>query len=133
MNLSTCDILRRIEVLDAIFLSKTCDIRIEAKILRHVVTPILEDVANIFHLLICGSQDPFNIALTSEDRQKLEILQKGTLTFPSTSFRFSNWIQYFGNVNREEPCQPTALISLWLLSPHVPRAPIPATRPSSTS
>ncbi|CAL8163116.1 unnamed protein product [Prunus armeniaca] len=36
-NPSTCDILSRAGVLDAIFISKACDIHIEAKMLRHVV------------------------------------------------------------------------------------------------
>ncbi|PQM33723.1 uncharacterized protein Pyn_37627 [Prunus yedoensis var. nudiflora] len=64
---STCDILRRAQVLDAIFLSKLWDIHVEAKMLRHKVrrwstathtfvcpwgefTPTLEDVANISRL-----------------------------------------------------------------------------------
>ncbi|CAL9001554.1 unnamed protein product [Prunus brigantina] len=75
---SICDILSRAGVLDAIFISKACDIHIEAKMLRHVVrrwstethtficswgefAPTVEDVANIFHLPLCGSQDPFHI------------------------------------------------------------------------
>ncbi|KAI5317289.1 hypothetical protein L3X38_036996 [Prunus dulcis] len=105
---STCDILNRAGVLDAIFLSKTCDIHIEANMLRHV------DVANILHLPLCGSQDPFHVALTLEDELKLEILRNGAPTSPRTSLRFSNWIQYFGDVNRNEPCRLAALISLWL-------------------
>ncbi|CAL8993072.1 unnamed protein product, partial [Prunus brigantina] len=40
---STCDVLSRAGVLDAIFTSKACDIHIEAKMLRHVFTPTLED------------------------------------------------------------------------------------------
>ncbi|KAI5317016.1 hypothetical protein L3X38_036723 [Prunus dulcis] len=93
-------------VLDAIFLSKACDIHVEAKMLCHVVrrwsaetntficlwgefTPTLKDVANIFHLPICGCQDPLNVALTQDDKKKLEILWKGASTAPSTSLRFS--------------------------------------------
>ncbi|CAL2270689.1 unnamed protein product [Prunus armeniaca] len=130
-NPSTCDILSRAGVLDAIFISKACDIRIEAKMLQHVVrrwstethtfvcswgefAPTLEDVANIFHLPLCGSQYPFHIALTPKDKLKLEILRKGAPTSPSTSLRFSNWIQFFENVNRNEPCGLAAFISLWL-------------------
>ncbi|CAL8089891.1 unnamed protein product [Prunus armeniaca] len=77
---SSCDILNRARVLDATFLSKACDIHIEAKMLCHVVrrwsaethtfiyswgefTPTLEDVANIFHFPICGGQDPFHVML----------------------------------------------------------------------
>ncbi|PQQ06009.1 uncharacterized protein Pyn_01636 [Prunus yedoensis var. nudiflora] len=128
---SIFNILCRTGVLDAIFLSKACDIHIEAKMLRHVVrrwstethtficswgefTPTLEDVAKIFHLPICGSQDPFSVTLTLEDSRKLEILRKGAPTAPSTSLRFSNWIQYFGDANRDELCHLAALISLWL-------------------
>ncbi|CAL9001115.1 unnamed protein product [Prunus brigantina] len=51
-------------------------------------TPTLEDVANIFHLPLCGSQDPFHIALTLEDKLRLETLRKGTPTSPGTSLRF---------------------------------------------
>ncbi|CAL8173510.1 unnamed protein product [Prunus armeniaca] len=128
---STRDILSRAGVLEAIFASKACDIHIEAKTLRHLVrrwstethtficswgefTPTLEDVANIFHLPLCGSQDPFHIALTAEDGPKLEILRKGAPTSPSTSLRFSNWIQFFGNSDRDEPCRLAAFVSLWL-------------------
>ncbi|CAL8992934.1 unnamed protein product [Prunus brigantina] len=128
---STCDILNRAGVLDAIFISKACDIHIEAKMLRHVVrrwstethnficswgefAPTLEDVANIFLLPLCGSQDPFHIALTLEDKLKLETLRKGAPTSPSTSLRFSNWVQFFGDVNRNESCRLVAFISLWL-------------------
>ncbi|PQQ18429.1 uncharacterized protein Pyn_23523 [Prunus yedoensis var. nudiflora] len=128
---STCDILNRAGVLDAIFISKGCDIHIEAKLLRHVVrrwsiethtficscgefTPTLEDVANIFHLPLWGDQDPFHVIPTIEDRSKLEVLQRGAPTFPSTSLRFSNWIQHFEDVNRHEPCRLAAFVSLWL-------------------
>ncbi|CAL8168725.1 unnamed protein product [Prunus armeniaca] len=128
---STCDILSRAGVLDAIFISKACDIHIEAKMLRHVVrrwstethtficswgefAPTLEDVANIFRLSLYGSQDPFHIALTPEDKLKLETLRKGAPTSPSTSLRFSNWVQFFGDVNRNESCRLAAFISLWL-------------------
>ncbi|CAL9011853.1 unnamed protein product [Prunus brigantina] len=128
---STCDILSRARVLDAIFISKACEIHIEAKMLRHVVrrwstethtficswgefAPTLEDVANIFRLPLCGSQDPFHIALTTEDKLKLETLRKGAPTSPSTSLRFSNWVQFFGDVNRNESCRLAAFISLWL-------------------
>ncbi|CAL2234053.1 unnamed protein product [Prunus armeniaca] len=130
-NPSTRDILSRAGVLEAIFASKACDIHIEVKALRHLVrrwstethtficswgefTPTLEDVANIFHLPLCGSQDPFHIALTAEDGPKLEILRKGAPTSPSTSLRFSNWIQFFGNSDRDEPCRLAAFVSLWL-------------------
>ncbi|KAI5342822.1 hypothetical protein L3X38_010698 [Prunus dulcis] len=130
-NPSTCDILRRAGVLDAIFISKACDIHIEAKMLRHVVrrwsiethtficswgefTPTLEDVANIFHLPLCGSVDPFHIVLTPEEELKLGVLRKCAPTSPSTYLRFSNWIQFFGDGNRDTPCHLTAFISLWL-------------------
>ncbi|CAL8168094.1 unnamed protein product [Prunus armeniaca] len=130
-NPSTRDILSRAGVLEAIFASKACDIHIEAKTLQHLVrrwstethtficswgefTPTLEDVANIFRLPLCGSQDPFHIALTPEDGLKLETLRKGALTSPSTSLRFSNWIQFFGNSDRDEPCRLAAFVSLWL-------------------
>ncbi|CAL2270468.1 unnamed protein product [Prunus armeniaca] len=105
---STWDILSRSGVLDAIFISKACDIHVEAKMLRHV------DVANIFRLPLCGSQDPFHIALTSEDKLKLRTLRKGAPTSPSTSLRFSNWVQFFRDVNRNESCRLAAFISLWL-------------------
>ncbi|CAL8121399.1 unnamed protein product [Prunus armeniaca] len=130
-NPSTHDILSRAGVLEAIFASKACDIHIEVKTLRHLVrrwstethtficswgefTPTLEDVANIFHLPLCGSQDPFHIALTPEDGLKLETLRKGAPTSPSTSLRSSNWIQFFGNSDRDEPCRLAAFVSLWL-------------------
>ncbi|CAL8121223.1 unnamed protein product [Prunus armeniaca] len=130
-NPSTRDILSRAGVLEAIFASKACDIHIEVKTVRHLVrrwstethtficswgefTPTLEDVANIFHLPLCGSQDPFHIALTPEDGLKLETLRKGAPTSPSTSLRFSNWIQFFGNSDRDEPCCLAAFVSLWL-------------------
>ncbi|CAL8168373.1 unnamed protein product [Prunus armeniaca] len=130
-NPSTCDILSRAGVLDAIFISKTCDIHIEAKMLQHVVrrwstethtficswgefAPTLEDVANIFHLPLCGNQYPFHIVLTLKDKLKLEILRKGAPTSPSTSLQFSNWIQFFGNVNRNEPCRLAAFVSYGL-------------------
>ncbi|CAL8164131.1 unnamed protein product [Prunus armeniaca] len=88
---STCDILSRAGVLDAIFISKACEIHIEATMLRHMVrqwstethtficswgefAPTLEDVANLFHLPFWGNQDPFHIALTLEDKLKLETL-----------------------------------------------------------
>ncbi|CAL9022295.1 unnamed protein product [Prunus brigantina] len=130
-NPSTRDILGRAGVLEAIFASKACDIHIEAKTLRHLVRqwstethtficswgefiPTLEDVANIFRLPLCGNQDPFHISLTPEDGLKLEALRKGAPTSPSTSLRFSNWIQFFGNSDRDEPCRLAAFISLWL-------------------
>ncbi|CAL8088811.1 unnamed protein product [Prunus armeniaca] len=95
---STCDILNRAEVLDAIFISKACDIHIEAKMLRHVV-----------------SQHPFHIVLTPDDELKLEALRKGAPSSPSTSPRFTNWIRFFlGDVNKNEPCRLVVLISLWL-------------------
>ncbi|PQM36013.1 uncharacterized protein Pyn_28008 [Prunus yedoensis var. nudiflora] len=52
--------------------------------------------------------------LTPEDKLKLEALRKGASTSPSTSLRFSNWIQFFGDINRNEPCRLAAFISLWL-------------------
>ncbi|CAL9011406.1 unnamed protein product, partial [Prunus brigantina] len=130
-NPSTRDILSRAGVLEAIFASKACDIHIEAMTLRHLVrrwstethtficswgefTPTLEDAANIFRLPLCGSQDPFHISLTPEDGLKLETLRKGAPTSPSTSLRFSNWIQFFWNSDRDEPCRLAAFISLWL-------------------
>ncbi|CAL8175193.1 unnamed protein product [Prunus armeniaca] len=130
-NPSTRDILSRAGVLEAIFAFKACDIHIEVKTLRHLVrrwssethtficswgefTPTLEDVANIFHLPLCGSQDPFHIALTPEDGLKLKTLRNGAPTSPSTSLRFSNWIQFFGNSDRDEPCRLAAFVSLWL-------------------
>ncbi|CAL9029779.1 unnamed protein product [Prunus brigantina] len=128
---STCAILRRAQVLDAIFLSKLWDIHIEAKMLRHVVrrwsaathtfvcswgefTPTLEDVANISRLPICGDRSPFGIALTPEETDNLAVLRRGAPTSPSTSLRFSNWIQYFGDANRQGPCRLAAFIALWL-------------------
>ncbi|PQQ08219.1 uncharacterized protein Pyn_40689 [Prunus yedoensis var. nudiflora] len=128
---TTCNILRRAQVLDAIFLSKLWDIHIEAKMLRHVVrtwstathtficswgefTPTLEDVANISCLPICGNRSPFDIALTPEEIDKLVVLRRGAPTSPSTSLRFSNWIQYFGDANRQGPCRLAAFIALWL-------------------
>ncbi|CAL8992531.1 unnamed protein product, partial [Prunus brigantina] len=128
---STCAILRRAQVLDAIFLSKLWDIHIEAKMLRHVVrrwsaatytfvcswgefTPTLEDVANISRLPICGDRSPFGIALTPEETDNLAVLRRGAPTSPSTSLRFSNWIQYFGDANRQGPCLLAAFIALWL-------------------
>ncbi|CAL8152937.1 unnamed protein product [Prunus armeniaca] len=127
---STCDVLNRARVLDAIFISKACDIHIEAKMLRHVVrrwstethtfclwgefTPTLKDVTNIFHLPPCGNQDPFHIALTPGNKLKLKALWKGAPTSPSTSVQFSNWIQLFGDVNRNEPYCLVAFVSLWL-------------------
>ncbi|KAI5324075.1 hypothetical protein L3X38_033148 [Prunus dulcis] len=130
-NPSTCDILNRAGVLDAIFISKACDIHIEAKMLLHVVrrwstemhtficswgefTPTLEDVVNIFHLPLCGSQDPFRIMLAPEDELKHEALRKGAPTSPSTSLRFSNWIQFFGDSNWDKPCRLAAFVSFWL-------------------
>ncbi|CAL9006442.1 unnamed protein product [Prunus brigantina] len=130
-NPSTRDILSRAGVLEAIFASKACDIHIEAMTLRHLVrrwstethtficswgefTPTLEDAANIFRLPLCGSQDPFHISLTPEDGLKLETLRRGAPTSPSTSLRFSNWIQFFGNSDRDEPCRLAAFVSLWL-------------------
>ncbi|VVA24431.1 PREDICTED: Receptor cytosolic serine/threonine-kinase RBK1 [Prunus dulcis] len=121
-DLSTCDILCRAGMLDVIFLSKPCNILIEAEMLRHVVRRrgtethfyLLEDAASIFHLPICGNQDPFNVAQTHENRQKLEVLRKGAPTAPSTSLQFSNWILYSWDANRNEPCRLATLISLWL-------------------
>ncbi|CAL8152935.1 unnamed protein product [Prunus armeniaca] len=77
-------------------------------------TPTLEDVANIFHLPLCDSQDHFHIALTPEDKLKLKALRKGAPNSSSTSLQFSNWIQFFGDVNRNEPYRLAAFISLWL-------------------
>ncbi|CAL8152639.1 unnamed protein product [Prunus armeniaca] len=77
-------------------------------------TPTLEDVATIFHLPLCGSQDPFHIVLMTEDKLKFEALRKGAPTSPSTSLRFSNWIQFFWDGNRDEPCRLAAFVSLWL-------------------
>ncbi|CAL8992922.1 unnamed protein product, partial [Prunus brigantina] len=128
---STCNILRRAQVLDAIFLSKLWDIHIEAKMLRHVVwrwsasthtfvcswgefTPTLEDVANISRLPICGDRSPFGIALTPEETDNLAVLRRGAPTSPSTSLRFSNWVQYFGDANRQGPSRLAAFIALWL-------------------
>ncbi|CAL8088341.1 unnamed protein product [Prunus armeniaca] len=117
---STCNILRRAQVLDAIFLSKLWDIHIEAKMLRHVVrrwstatytfvcswgefTPTLEDVANISRLPVYGDRSPFGIALTPEEIDSLAVLRRGAPTSPSTSLRFSNWIQYFGTQTDRVP------------------------------
>ncbi|CAL2230904.1 unnamed protein product [Prunus armeniaca] len=85
---SICNILRRAQVLNAIFLSKLWDIHIEAKMLRHVVrrwsaathtfvcswgefTHTLEDVANISRQPVCGDRSPFGIALTPEEIDNL--------------------------------------------------------------
>ncbi|PQM35336.1 uncharacterized protein Pyn_23655 [Prunus yedoensis var. nudiflora] len=128
---ATCNILRSTQVLDAIFLSKLWDIHIEAKMLRHVVwrwsaathtfvcswgefTPTLEDVENISRLPVCGHRSPFDIALTPEEIDKLAVLRRGAPTSPSTLLRFSNWIQYFGDANRQGPCRLAAFIALWL-------------------
>ncbi|PQM42280.1 uncharacterized protein Pyn_18592 [Prunus yedoensis var. nudiflora] len=128
---ATCNILRSTQVLDAIFLSKLWDIHIEAKMLRHVVwrwsaathtfvcswgefTPTLEDVANISRLPVCGHRSPFDIALTPEEIDKLAVLRRGAPTSLSNSLRFSNWIQYFGDANRQGPCRLAAFIALWL-------------------
>ncbi|CAL2247372.1 unnamed protein product [Prunus armeniaca] len=114
---STCNILHRAKVLDAIFLSKLCNIHIEAKMLRHVVrrwstkthtfvcswwefTLTLEDVANISSLPVCENQNPFVMALTSEDMDKLAVLWKGAPTFPSTSLQFSNWVFLWEGLKR---------------------------------
>ncbi|CAL2255872.1 unnamed protein product [Prunus armeniaca] len=86
---STCDVLNRARVLDAILISKACDIHIEAKMLRHVVR-------------------------RWRNKLKLKALWKGAPTSPSTSVRFSNWIQLFGDVNRNEPYCLVAFVSLWL-------------------
>ncbi|CAL8152432.1 unnamed protein product [Prunus armeniaca] len=97
---STCDILRRAQVLNAIFLSKLWDIHIEAKMLRHVVrrwsaathtficswgefTPTLEDVANISCLPVRGDRSPFDIALTPEEIDKLVVLRRGARLPPA--------------------------------------------------
>ncbi|CAL2256985.1 unnamed protein product [Prunus armeniaca] len=77
-------------------------------------TPTLEDVANISRLLIFDDRSPFDIALTPEEIDKLAILRRGAPTSPSTSLQFSNWIQYFGDVNRQGPCRSAAFIALWL-------------------
>ncbi|PQP91549.1 uncharacterized protein Pyn_07606 [Prunus yedoensis var. nudiflora] len=128
---STCDILHRAQVLEAIFLSKLWDIHIEARMLRHVVrrwskathtfvcswgefTPTLEDVANIVRLPVCGNRSPFDIALTPAEIDILAVLRKGAPTSPSTALRFSNWIQHFGNVDRQGPWRLAAFVSLWL-------------------
>ncbi|CAL9017731.1 unnamed protein product, partial [Prunus brigantina] len=77
-------------------------------------TPTLEDVANISRLPICGDRSPFGIALTPEETDNLAVLRRGAPTSPSTSLRFSNWIQYFGDANRQGPCRLAAFIALWL-------------------
>ncbi|CAL2229408.1 unnamed protein product [Prunus armeniaca] len=77
-------------------------------------TPTLEDVANISRFPICGDQSPFDIALTPEEVDKLAILRRGAPTSPNTSLRFSNWIQYFGDANRQGPCWLATFIALWL-------------------
>ncbi|CAL2239743.1 unnamed protein product [Prunus armeniaca] len=77
-------------------------------------TPTLEDVANISRLPVCGDHSPFGIALTPEEMDKLAVLQRGAPTSPSTSLRFSNWIQYFGDANRQGPYWLAAFIALWL-------------------
>ncbi|CAL8091792.1 unnamed protein product [Prunus armeniaca] len=119
------------QVFDAIFLSKLWDIHIEAKMLRHVVrrwsaathtfvcswgefTHTLEDMANISRLPVCGDCSPFGIALTPEEIDNLVVLRRGAPTSPSTSLWFSNWIQYFGDANRQGPCRLAAFIVLWL-------------------
>ncbi|KAI5338178.1 hypothetical protein L3X38_017449 [Prunus dulcis] len=48
---STCDILCWTGVLDAIFLSKACDIHIEAKMLRHVVPSNAKEGSEFLELL----------------------------------------------------------------------------------
>ncbi|CAL9029468.1 unnamed protein product, partial [Prunus brigantina] len=117
---STCNILHRAQ-----------DIHIEGKMLYHVVrrwstathtfvcswgefTPTLEDVANISRLSVCGDRSPFDIALTPEEVDKLAVLWRGAPTSPSTSLRFSNWIQYFDDANRQGPCRLDAFIAMWL-------------------
>ncbi|CAL9018637.1 unnamed protein product, partial [Prunus brigantina] len=109
----------------------TCAILRRAQMLRHVVrrwsaathtfvcswgefTPTLEDVANISRLPICGDRSPFGIALTPEETDNLAVLRRGAPTSPNTSLRFSNWIQYFGEANRQGPCRLAAFIALWL-------------------
>lgn len=77
-------------------------------------TLILEDVANILHLPICGNQNPFNIVLASEDKKKFKILRKSASNSNNHFLRFNNWIKYFGNAQRRDPCQLAALISIWL-------------------
>ncbi|CAL8136631.1 unnamed protein product [Prunus armeniaca] len=77
-------------------------------------TPTLEDVANISRLPICGDRSLFDIALTPEEVDQLEILRRGAPTSPSTSLRFSNWIQYFSDATRQGPCRLAAFIALWL-------------------
>lgn len=54
------------------------------------------------------------MALTSKDMDKLAVLRTGAPIFPSTSLRFSNWVQYFSNANRRENCRFAAFILLWL-------------------
>ncbi|CAL9021335.1 unnamed protein product [Prunus brigantina] len=77
-------------------------------------TPTLEDVSNISRLPICGDRCPFGVALTPEETDKLAVLLRGAPTYPSTSLRFNNWIQYFGDANRQGPCRLAAFIALWL-------------------
>ncbi|VVA14539.1 PREDICTED: LOC110773182 [Prunus dulcis] len=102
-----------------------------------IVYSTLEDVANIFHLPLYGSQDPFHIALTPEDELKLEALREGAPTSPSTSLQFSNWIQFFKDVNKNEPCVSFGLSdSMWpraSFSPHVLGTSIPLAWPSLAS
>ncbi|CAL2265915.1 unnamed protein product [Prunus armeniaca] len=117
---ATCNLLRRAQVLDVIFLSKLWDVHIKAKMLRHMVrrwsaathtfvcswgefTPTLEDMANISRLPICGGRSPFDVALTPAERDKLAVLRRGAPTSPNTSLRFSNWIQHFGDTTDRGP------------------------------
>lgn len=130
-NPVSLDILRRTEVLDAIFLSRKYEIHLEVELLRHVVrrwstdthtficswgefTPTLEDVVNLLHLPVSGNQDPFNILLSAEDKKRLHILRKGAPISSSRSLRFSSWVRHFGNKDKENPCRLSALLSMWL-------------------
>ncbi|PQQ18434.1 uncharacterized protein Pyn_23528 [Prunus yedoensis var. nudiflora] len=117
---STCDILRWAQVLNAIFLSKMWDIHIEAKMLRHVVRrwstathtfyvhggnlpQLLRTWQTYLASLFVGTKALSIFALTPEEMNNLAVLRKGAPTSPSTSLRFSNWIQYFGDANRQGP------------------------------
>ncbi|CAL9024925.1 unnamed protein product [Prunus brigantina] len=71
-------------------------------------------VANISRLPICGDRSPFGVALTPEETDNLAVLRRGAPTSPSTSLRFSNWVQYFGDANRQGPYRLAAFIALWL-------------------
>ncbi|KAL6279072.1 hypothetical protein ACE6H2_015953 [Prunus campanulata] len=122
------DTLRKAAVLDAIFVSKRCEIYLEVQLLRHVIrrwslethtficswgefTITLEDVANILHLPIVGNQDPFNIILDVKDKERLEILRKGAT---GKHLRFNSWVKHFGDKDKRHSCSLHALVSLWL-------------------